>query len=169
MVMGDMVTLTVKVPSDVYAELALRVPEGERSKFIREAIIEKLQRTPKPDIVLRIEKRLKRLEEELSKIKSSLADLEILTYRRGEVNPHIFCIDELDHKIIDYLIHYRGATTTELAEAIKVNRWLILNRLKRIRQRSKKQLGKPIIEYYPEQRQGKIKAWWINEEIAETE
>ena len=68
MIMGDMITLTVKVPSDVYAELALRVPEGERSKFIREAIIEKLQRTPRPDHMLKIEKRLRRLEEELSKI-----------------------------------------------------------------------------------------------------
>jgi len=157
----------VKIPSDLYAELVLRVPEGERSSFIREAIIEKLQKTPRPDRVLELQERIQRLEEEISRIKNSLADLEILTYGRGEVNPHIFCIDEIDHKIVNYLIYYRGATTSEIAEAIKVNRWLILNRLKRIRSESKKQLGKPIIEYYAGQKAGKTRAWWINEELIE--
>jgi len=165
--MNETVTITVKMPKDVYAELALRVPEGERSRFIREAIIEKLQKTPRPDRMLEIEEKIRRLEDEISRIKSSLADLEVLTYNRGEVNPHTFCIDEIDHKIINYLIHYRGATTSEIAEAIKVNRWLILNRLKKIKSKSKKQLGKPIIEYYPGQRAGKTKAWWINEELIE--
>ncbi|RJS93004.1 hypothetical protein CW705_02110 [Candidatus Bathyarchaeota archaeon] len=165
--MNKTVTITVKIPSDLYAELILRVPEGERSSFIREAIIEKLQKTPRPDRILELQERIQRLEEEISRIKNSLADLEILTYDRGEVNPHAFCIDEIDHKIINYLIHYRGATTSEISEAIKVNRWLILNRLKRIKSESKKQLGKPVIEYYAGQRAGKTRAWWINEELIE--
>ena len=165
--MNKTVTITVKIPSDLYAELILRVPEGERSSFIREAIIEKLQKTPRPDRILELQERIQRLEEEISRIKNSLADLEILTYDRGEVNPHAFCIDEIDHKIINYLIHYRGATTSEMSEAIKVNRWLILNRLKRIKSESKKQLGKPVIEYYAGQRAGKTRAWWINEELIE--
>jgi len=165
--MNKTVTITVKIPSDLYAELILRVPEGERSSFIREAVIEKLQKTPRPDRILELQERIQRLEEEISRIKNSLADLEILTYDRGEVNPHAFCIDEIDHKIINYLIHYRGATTSEISEAIKVNRWLILNRLKRIKSESKKQLGKPVIEYYAGQRAGKTRAWWINEELIE--
>ena len=165
--MDETVTITVKIPSHVYAELALRIPEGERSKFIREAIIEKLQKTPRPDKILELEEKIQRLEEEISRIKNSLADLEVLTYSRGEVNPHAFCIDEIDHKIINYLIHYRGATTSEIANAIKVNRWLILNRLKKIKSKSKKQLGKPIIEYHSGQKAGKTKAWWINEELIE--
>jgi len=165
--MIETVTITVKIPKALYAELALYVPEGERSKFIREAIIEKLQKTPRPDKMLELEEKIRRLEEEISRIKNSLADLEILTYDRGEINPHIFCIDEIDHKIINYLIHYRGATTSEIAKAIKVNRWLILNRLKKIKSKSEKQLGKPIIAYYSGQKAGKTKAWWINEELIE--
>jgi len=161
------VTITVKIPSYIYAELALRIPEGERSSFIRKAIIEKLQKTPRPDKILELEEKIQRLEEEISRIKNSLADLEVLTYSRGEVNPHIFCIDEIDHKIINYLIHYRGATTTEIAEALKLNRWLILNRLKKIRSKSKRQIGKPVIEYFAGQKAGKVKAWWLNEEIVE--
>jgi len=165
--MSELKVISVKIPEEVYQELALRVPEGERSNFIRDAIIEKLQRTPKPDKILEIEKRLEKLEAEFSQIRRYLADLEFLTYERGKANPHSFCLDEIDHKIVDYLIHYKGATTPELAEYLKTNRWLVLNRLKRLMKNSKKQLGKPIIEYYPGEKAGKKKAWWINEEFIE--
>lgn len=159
--------ISVKIPEEVYKEMILRIPEGERSSFIRDAIIEKLQKTPKPDKILELEQKFKRMEKELSKIKKYLADLELLTYERGKVNPHTFCIDEADHKIIDYLVHYKGATTPELAEYLKTNRWFILNRLRRIEKTSRKQLGKPIITYHSGEKSGKKRAWWINEEIIE--
>ena len=130
--MGKLISISVKIPEEVYKEFILRVPEGERSKFIREAIMEKLQKTPRPNKILELENRIKRLEDEFSRVKRYLADLEALSYERGEINPHSFCLDEIDHKIIDYLIHYRGATTPELAEYTKTNRWLVLNRLRRI-------------------------------------
>lgn len=165
--MDELRVISVKIPEEVYKEMILRIPEGERSNFIRDAIMEKLQRTPKPDRILELEQRIEKMEEEFSKIRKYLADLEMLTYERGGTNPHTFCIDEIDHKIIDYLVHYKGATTPELAEYLKTNRWLVLNRLRRIEKNSKKQLGKPIIEYYPGERSGKKKAWWINEEFIE--
>jgi len=167
--MGKLISISAKIPEEVYKELVLRVSEGERSNFIREAIIEKLQKIPRPDKILELEKRIKKLEDELSNLKKYLADLEILTYERGGVNPHQFCLDQIDHKIIDYLIHYKGATTPELAEHTKTNRWLVLNRLRRIQRLSKRQLGKPIVEYYAGEKAGKRKAWWINIELIETE
>jgi Arc/MetJ-type ribon-helix-helix transcriptional regulator len=166
-VMEKLRTISVKIPEEVYGEMLLRVPEGERSNFIRDAIMEKLQKTPKPDKILALEQRLSKMEREFSEIKKYLADLELLTYERGKTNPHAFGIDETDHKIIDYLIHYKGGTTPELAEYLKTNRWLVLNRLRRIQKTSKKQLGKSIIEYYPGEKSGKKKAWWINEELIE--
>ena len=160
--------ISVKIPEEVYKEIILRVPEGERSSFIRDAIMEKLQKTPKPDKILELEERLSKMEKESAQIRKYLADLELLTYERGKINPHTFCIDETDHKIIEYLIHYRGATTPELAEYLKTNRWLILNRLRRIQKKSKKQLGKAIVNYYSGEKSGKKRAWWINEELIET-
>lgn len=159
--------VSVKIPEEVYKEMILRIPEGERSNFIREAITEKLQKTPKPDKILELEERLGKMEEEFSEIKRSLADLELLTYGQGKTNPHTFCIDEIDHKIMDYLMHYKGATTPELADYLKTNRWLVLNRLRRIQKTSKKQLGKSIVEYYSGEKSGKKRAWWINEELTE--
>jgi hypothetical protein len=159
--------ISAKIPDEVYNEVALRVPEGERSHFIRDAIIEKLQGTPKPDKIFTLETRLQKLEKELGKIWKCLADLELLTYGPEKTNPHTFCIDQIDHKIIDYLIHYRGATTPELAEYLETNRWLVLNRLRRIQKNSRRQLGKSVIEYYAGEKRGKKRAWWIDETLVE--
>ena len=165
MALSEVKVVSVKLPEEVYYELALRVPEGDRSNFIREAILYKLQKTPKADKLLELEARMGKLERAFGEIRKYLADLELLTFQHGKINPHTFCIDEIDHKIVDYLVHYKGATTPELADYTKKNRWLILNRLRKIQRNSKKQFGKPVIEYYAGEKSGKKKAWWINEEI----
>jgi DNA-binding Lrp family transcriptional regulator len=165
--MGKFKMISAKIPEDVYKELVLRVPEGERSEFLREAILEKLQRIPRPDRILELERKIGRLEAEILEIKKHLAELEVLTFEEGKVNPHVFCIDDMDHKIVDYLLTYEGATTPELAEFLKTNRWHVLNRLRKIQKRSRKHLGKPIVEYYAGERMGKRKAWWIREELVE--
>ncbi len=165
--MSEVRVVSVKLPEDVYEEMILRIPEGDRSNFIREAISEKLQKTPKPDKLLALEERMKKIEQEFGEVRKYLADLELLTYQHGKINPYSFCIDELDHKIMDYLLHYKGATTPELADYVKTNRWLILNRLRKIQRNSSKQLGKPIIDFYGGEKSGKKKAWWISEELVQ--
>ena len=166
--MGKYTVVSAKIPEDLYQELALRIPEGERSSFIREAIFEKLDKTPRPNKLLELENNLKQLTKTVNTIKDSLAQLEILTHEPGKINPHIFCIDSIDNQLVDYLVDHRGATTTELAEHLETNRWLVLNRLRKIEKASKKQLGKSIIEYYGGQRNGKRKSWWIIDDLIET-
>ena len=163
--MTDPKIVTVKLPQEVYDEMALRIPEGDRSDFIREAIKEKLQATPKPDKLLALEQRMTQIEEHFGQIRKYLADLEILTFQHGNINPHQFALDEVDNKIIEYLLHYKSATTPELADYLKTNRWLVLNRLRKIERNSRKQAGKSIIEYYAGEKSGKKKAWWIDEEL----
>jgi Arc/MetJ-type ribon-helix-helix transcriptional regulator len=159
--------VTVKLPEETYLELALRVPEGERSDFIREAISEKLQKTPKPDTLLALQQRMGKLEEEFGQIRKYLADLEILTFQHGKINPYQFAADDVDRKIIEFLMNYKSAPTPELADYLKTNRWLVLNRLRKIEKTSRKQVGKSIIEYYAGEKSGKKKAWWIDEELIE--
>jgi Arc/MetJ-type ribon-helix-helix transcriptional regulator len=163
--MTDPRIVTIKLPEEVYQEMALRIPEGDRSNFIREAINEKLQKTPKADKLLALEQRMTQLEEQFGQIRKYLAELEILTFQHGKINPYQFAIDDLDRKIIEYLINYKSATTPELAAYLKINRWLVLNRLRKIERNSKKQAGKSIIEYYAGEKSGKKKAWWIDEEL----
>lgn len=163
--MSEVRVVSLKIPEEVYQEMSLRIPEGDRSNFIREAILEKLQKTPKADKFLELEERMNKIEQSVGEVRKYLADLELLTYQHGRINPHTFCIDETDHKIIDYLLHYKGATTPELAKYTKTNRWLVLNRLRKIQRNSKKQFGKAIIEYYAGEKSGRKKAWWIDEEL----
>ncbi len=163
--MSETRIVTVKIPEEVFQEMALRIPEGDRSNFIREAIAEKLQKTPKPDTLLALQERMGKIEQDFGQIRKYLADLEILTFQHGKIDPYAFCFDEVDHKIMEYLMHYKSATTPELAEFVKTNRWLILNRLQKIQKNSKKQTGKSIIEYYAGERSGKKKAWWIDQEL----
>ncbi|MEM3055195.1 MAG: hypothetical protein QXM52_05780, partial [Candidatus Bathyarchaeia archaeon] len=81
--MDELRIISVKIPDEVYKEMILRIPEGERSNFIRDAIMEKLQKIPKPDKILELEERMNKIEMEFSKIRKYLADLELLTYERG--------------------------------------------------------------------------------------
>ena len=164
-VLSEVRVVSVKIPDEVYNEMVIRVPEGDRSNFIREAIIEKLQKTPKADKLLELQNRMSEIEREFGELRKYLADLELLTYDHGKINPHTFCIDEIDHKMVDYLLHYKGATTPELADYMKTNRWLILNRLRKIQRTSKKQCGQAVIDYYGGEKSGKKKAWWINKEL----
>src|SRR4030042_3859030 len=163
--MSETRIVTVKLLEEVYQEMALRIPEGDRSNFIREAIVEKLEKTPKADKLLALQERMGKIELEFGQIRKYLADLEILTFQHGKIDPYTFCLDEVDHKIMEYLMHYKSATTPELAGSVKTNRWLILNRLRKIQKNSKKQAGKSIIEYCAGERSGKKKAWWIDEEL----
>jgi len=165
--MSRLVVVSAKISEETYKELSLRIPERERSDFIREAIMEKLEKTPRPDLILGLQSRMALVETELVEVKKYLAELEVLTFEHGKTNPHTFCIDEIDHKIVDYLLHYKGATTPELADYTKTNRWLVLNRLRKIQRTSRAQLGKPLIAYNAGEKQGKYKAWWLNKEIIE--
>jgi hypothetical protein len=164
---GDEKTITVsfKVPEEVHKELQLRISEGERSNFIRDALLEKLSKTPRPDRLLILDERVKNLETSLSDVKKLLADLQLLTFERGKVDPHLFGVDELDRRIIDFIVEEKGATTPELAEKFGVDRWTILERLKRIQSRSRRELGNSLIDFFGGEKYGKKRAWWLVEEL----
>ena len=90
--MPESVTISVKIPKDILAEITLRIPEGERSRFIRDAITEKLRSTPRPDKLLELERRISKIEVDISLFKASLSDLELLTYEEGRLTPMYFAL-----------------------------------------------------------------------------
>jgi hypothetical protein len=65
--MDKLIVVSAKLPDKVYKELALRIPKGERSVFIQEAILEKLEKTPRPDRVLWLEQKVNQLENDVNK------------------------------------------------------------------------------------------------------
>ncbi len=161
------ILLTVKLPKNLVNELKLKVPKGKLSIFIRDAILDKLQKTPAYERLEDVEKRLFEIENLVGRIIKALAEIGVKVYDKGESNIYNFCRDEVDKRIINLLIKLRGASTNELAKKLGLNRWLILNRLKRISKESEKRLGKPLVSFLSLEKMGKKRAWWINEELLE--
>lgn len=82
------------------------------------------------------------------------------------INPNIYCKDDLDRKIIAYLIDKEAAGSTEIARALGlekpklVGRHTIGKRIKRLSLLSGRD-GWHILEFHPECRDGKFRAWWL--------
>ena len=162
--MEETTILTVRIPKKLLEELELKIPKNRRSVFVREAIEEKIRKIPVFVRLKEIEDRLERLENEVGEVKKVLAEFDLLTYER-EKNPYSFCQDEVDKKIVEFLIQQGGATTSEIAKHVGLNRWLILNRLKKLSQRTEKRFGKPAIYFLAVERMGRKRAWWIDEKL----
>lgn len=128
-----------------------------------------------------IEERLDALEREWSWAKPIIMELaKQYDLQKPHVNPLKFCKDDLDRKIIGYLIDNLGAGTTEIAKGInlanpeKVGRHVVGKRLLRINKQSNNE-GWHILDFDPAMREHpitkekKLRAWWINLEDVDVE
>ena len=162
---GKTVVLTVKIPKELLEELNRKIERGKRSKFVKEAIIEKLRQTPNSEET--------DLKEEIEQLKSRIIKLERVT-KRKEPNIHNefykedlkqllnhICNDETDKLIINHLIESEGATTKELESVTSLKRRQILTRIKGIARRTEEKFGKRIIQFKRTKDKGKRQAWWI--------
>ena len=93
---------------------------------------------------------------------------------KPRVNPNVFCKDDLDRRIVDYLIQNGSGAATEIAKVLGiqnpnvVGRHVIGKRLKRLQQISERQ-NWSIFEFHPERKEGKFRAWWIRVEDVDVE
>jgi len=117
-----------------------------------------------------IEKRLRALERFKDRYEPVLQEvIKFLDISRPKVNPAKYCSDDMDRKIIEYLIENKGAGTTEIAKALGLDpekgRHTIGKRMVKIQRLSENE-GWNILEFHPEVKEGKFRSWWINlEEI----
>lgn len=98
--------------------------------------------------------------------------IKFLDISRPKVDPKKYCSDEMDKKIIDYLIENKGAGTTEIAKALGLDpekgRHIIGKRLAKLKRLSEED-GWDILEFHKERKEGKFRAWWINIEQIDVE
>lgn len=86
---------------------------------------------------------------------------------KPRVNPEIYCKDDLDRQIIAYLIEHGSGATSEVAEAVglenpkNVGRHTIGKRIIRIKKLAERDHW-DILEFHPENKEGKFRAWWLN-------
>lgn len=161
----DNIPFTVKIPRQLFEEIELRVPKGIRGEFIREAITEKVRKIPLSQRLDKIEEKLSYIEVEVGELKKTLAELDLLSNPKDKINISTICRDTIDHQIIEFLVHNGGTTTSQLARHLKLNRFLILNRLKRMKEVSERKYGKPSVDFLSIEKMGRKRAWWINEDV----
>lgn len=122
-----------------------------------------------------IEDRLEALEKFRDKALPVIeAAQKFLDISKERFNPANFCKDATDKRIIDYLIEHKAGATSEIAEALglenpkNVGRHVIgkrINRLKEVFERN----GWHVLEFHPENRDGKFRAWWLSIEEIDVE
>ncbi len=66
--MSETRIVTVKIPEEVFQEMALRIPEGDRSTFIREAIAKNYRKHPNRQ-TLSPGRRMGKIEQEFGQIR----------------------------------------------------------------------------------------------------
>jgi len=128
-----------------------------------------------------IEERLEALERDWNWAKPIIVELaKQYDLQKPRVNPMKYCKDEVDRKIISYLIDNLGAGTTEIARGIglpnpaEVGRHLVGKRLLRIHKQSSDEGWNilnfdPAMREHPISKEKKLRAWWINLEDVNVE
>ena len=120
-------------------------------------------------IEMNIEGRLKRLERFKDWAEPLLRQTKkVLELSAPKANILKYCHDELDRRIMSYLIEVEVAGTTEIAGALGFNpekgRHLVGKRLRRIEERASAD-GEIVLRFRPERLEHKgkpkFRAWWV--------
>ena len=127
-----------------------------------------------------LEERLTDLERKWEHYESQIIELsKLYSLQKKKVNPNLYCKDDFDRSIINYLIDNLGAGTTEIAKGLgleepEVARHSIGKRLKVIAEKAK--ANEWIIltfdtenKEHPITKEKKSRAWWINVENVDVE
>jgi len=108
-----------------------------------------------------LEERVSRIEKFVDWAKPVLEEtMKVLELSRPRVNPIVYCSDEIDRKIISYLIERKAGTATEVAEFLGEGRHRIGKRIARLAEKAKRD-GWDLLEFHPERKEGHFRAWWL--------
>lgn len=156
------VSIRVRLGQDILERIDLLVGSNGRQKFIRDAITWRLDEEVPPVMLEMVDDidGLKIRVDHLERIQST-------SYYLGRLSDEVkgkVCRDDLDRKLLAYLLQHEGATTPELARSLlRANgkRRTILGRIDKLNQRARNILGVRILEHERGIVKGKRGAWWL--------
>ncbi|MCF2135943.1 MAG: hypothetical protein K9W43_01765 [Candidatus Thorarchaeota archaeon] len=160
-------SIRVTLETNVIERIDALVGRGGRQRFIRDAILWRLDREL-PPIVMDLAAELERLKARVEQLEN-LHSPETLLQFLNDVALHKVCRDDLDRRLLRYFVQHEGATTPELAEALLGSvskRRTVLDRIDGLNKRAEEFLGVPILTLEKGLTRGKRGAWWlINQEM----
>lgn len=159
------VSIRVRFEQDILDRIDLLAESDGRQKFIRDAVLWKLDQVIPPVV--------KELVDDVGQLKMRVDHLERLestsTYLAGMRNSvkNQVCRDDIDRNLLAHLLQHEGATTPELAESLRskdgrrLTRRAILDRIDKLNVRAKKIIGVRVLKHERGLVKGKRGAWWL--------
>ncbi len=160
------VNIRVRIERELLERIDRLVGTRGRQKFIREAILWRLDQELPPPVLELVEEveELRARVEHLESLQSPRLYLESLD--KSLVSQ--ICRDDLERRLLAYFLRHGGATTTELSAALlgsRDKRRTVLNRITGINARAVEVIGVPLLVLDRALVRGKRGAWWlVNEE-----
>ena len=157
----DTVSIRLRLDRETIDRIDELVGESGRQRFIREAVLGRLDEELPPVIYDLLED-----VRQLTARVDYLEELRETSVFHGELNETIkkrVCRDELDRKILVFILQHRGATSPELAESLlgsSSKRRTIVDRISKLNQRSQAEIGAELLYHERGERDGKRGAWW---------
>ncbi|MFW9798846.1 MAG: winged helix-turn-helix transcriptional regulator [Candidatus Thorarchaeota archaeon] len=158
------VSIRVRLSRDTLKRLDRMAGERGRQKFIEEAVLWRLNKEIPPLV--------HELAEEVNQLKTRVEHLEgmqstsLFLGELNEVTKTQVCRDDLDRRILAYLLQHEGASTPELAERLlkdSTKRKTIHVRITKLNERAKEALGKTVLLFEKGEVKGKRGAWWLSD------
>jgi hypothetical protein len=156
------VSIRVRLRKETLERVDLLVGSNGRQKFIADAIAWRLDQHV-PPVVLEMIDDIDALKDRVT----HLEKVESTSYYIGRLTDEMkndVCRDDLDKKLIAYLLQHEGATTPELARSLlrsNGKRRTVLGRIDKLNQRARTVLGVRILEHERGIVKGKRGAWFL--------
>jgi metal-responsive CopG/Arc/MetJ family transcriptional regulator len=160
--MGELVTVTLRIPKELVKELDAKVEPRFRSEYIRQAILDKLKRGSSQTATGNSIEEISELRTRISTLEETVRNLGKQSYETQiPALLEVIALDEMDRRIINQIIQSKSATTKELEKVVNLRRRMILERMKGIEVRYEEKFGKPFLRFIRGKREGKRQAWWL--------
>ncbi|MBN2230412.1 MAG: hypothetical protein JW779_12555 [Candidatus Thorarchaeota archaeon] len=158
----DTISIRVRLEKSLIDRLDKAVGEGNRQRFIRDAVEWRLDEEL-PPIYYELSEELAQLNVRVAHLEKSQSTSVFLGELNTTTNDQI-CADDLDRKLLAFFIRNEGGTTPELAEHLlgdSGKRRTILDRIDRLNTRAQELIGSPVLEYKKGFVKDKRGAWWL--------
>lgn len=159
---NDAVSIRVRLERSLLERIDKIAGERYRQRFIHESIEWRLNQEL-PPMFFELSNEIAQLKARVEHLERSQATSVFLGSLNTVANEQI-CSDDLDRKLLAYLIKNEGGTTPELAEHLlgdSQKRRTILDRIDRLNGRANAAIGSPILEYKKGFVKNKRGAWWL--------
>lgn len=157
-------SIRVRLDSEILERIDSVVGERGRQRFIKEAILWRLDQEV-PPIVFELVERVDQLQDRVEHLEGARSTSVYIGGMNEAVKTQV-CRDDLDRKIIAYFLQHEGASTPELAKTLlndPSKRKTIHVRIRKLNDRSENVLGTRILRYEKGEVKEKRGAWWLVE------